>query len=168
MTHYITDFCPACGTKNETRTLEGKIRPVCPRCGHVSYIDPKSAAINFITRNNGAEILLIQRGIEPGLGLWALPGGYIDRNEHPQQAAIREAKEETCLDVEIKRLLDVFFDVNDGGVITIAYESEVIGGALQAGDDAKAIRWFSREDTLPELVFISTKTLVARWLEGTL
>lgn len=168
MSRYIGDYCPACGAKTEIRTLEGRQRPVCPACRHVLYFDPKSAAVNFITRGNDEEALLIQRGIEPGLGLWALPGGYIDVDEHPQQAARREALEETGLEVEIVRLLDVFHDVDDGGVITIAYLSRAVGGDLRPDDDAQQARWFRRGDAMPELVFVSTRVLVARWQRGEL
>ena len=157
----VADYCPACGTKNVQAFHEGKLRPVCPQCGHVTYFDPKVAAINFITQDD--KVLLVQRGIDPGKGLWALPGGYIDIHEHPQAAAKREAYEETGLDVTIGDVLDVFFDMNDGGVITIAYAATINGGTFIAGDDAQNIGWFTR-DTLPELVFTSTKSLVARWL----
>lgn len=167
MANYVGDYCAACGTKTVERILENKPRPVCPNCGRVSYFDPKSAAIAYVCDEQG-RILLIQRGIGDTKGLWALPGGYIDVNEHPKDAAIRETFEETGLQVEVARLIDVYFDVDDGGVITIAYAVRILGGELQAGDDALDAVWFSREDVLPELIFVSTKAIVARWLAGDL
>lgn len=165
MTKYAADYCPACGTQNVQVMRDGRLRPVCPQCDHVTYFDPKVAAIAFITQ--GERVLLVQRGIDPGMGKWALAGGYIELGEHPQDAAIREAREETGLEVRIDGLLDVFHKGSDGGVITIAYAASVTGGALIPGDDAAHVQWFTRDDVpLDDLVFISTITLVDRWLKG--
>jgi len=158
MSVYIADYCPACG-----HATEGRLRPVCPSCGHIVYFDPKVAAITFIMQDD--KVLLVQRGIEPGMGLWALPGGYVDYDEHPAEAAMRETYEETGLRIAVERVLDVFHHVKDGGVITIAFAAGLVGGELCAGDDAQQIGWFSKDD-LPELVFTSTISLVSRWVTG--
>lgn len=162
MTTYVGDYCPVCGTKTEQRLVENKLRPVCPNCGHIIYFDPKVAAVAFITQ--GDQVLLVQRSVDPGIGLWALAGGYVDLYEHPQDTARREALEETGLEVKIERLLDVFYA--DGSAVTVAYHATVTGGTLTAMDDAMSVQWFSRDENLPELIFISTISLVERWKNG--
>lgn len=139
------------------------MRPVCPACGRVVYFDPKVAAIAFIVRDG--QVLLVQRGMDPGKGLWALAGGYVEAGEHPEDTARRETQEETGLDIQINRVLDVFHNHQDGGVITIAYAATITGGTITPGDDAADVRWFGKGN-LPPLVFTSTFTLTERWVRG--
>lgn len=159
------NFCPACGAALEQRERFGKVRPVCPACGHILFFDPKVAVVIF-TEQDG-HILLVKRGIDPGKGLWAFPAGFVDAGEAPEAAARRELLEETGLLAGTTHLLDVFArDAQDGGTadIIIAYAAQV-SGDLHPDDDAEAAGWFSR-DNLPELVFATTHILVRRWLNG--
>jgi 8-oxo-dGTP diphosphatase len=160
MSIHIADYCPACGVRTEQVERGGRLRPVCPACGHVVYFDPKVAAITFITHHD--RVLLVKRAMNPGKGLWAMAGGFVEAGEDPQDAARRETFEETGLEVRIDGLLDIFFNPHDGSVITIAYAASVIAGELTPGDDAERVKWFTRDET-PQLVFTSTITLVDRW-----
>jgi len=160
-------FCPMCGTKLNMVDRHGALRPVCPNCGHVVYFDPKVAVVVFIEQDD--KILLVQRGNDPGRGLWAMPAGFVEWNEPPEEAAIRETVEETGLEVEITGLMEVFPKLDNGlANIIIAYRAQVTGGTLVAGDDADDAQWFTR-DNLPELVFYPSQTLVGkRWRNGEL
>ena len=157
-------FCPQCGQPVVEQLRFGKPRPVCPHCGYVHFADPKVAAVVFVERLHGGrrEVLLVRRGVDPGKGLWALPAGFVDRAEDPRSAAIREAEEETGLQVEISQLLDVLY--NQNGHIVIVYAAHWLGGTLRAGDDADEARWFDPEN-LPELAFESTNQIVSAWVQ---
>ncbi len=157
-------FCPRCGHVVEDRKKYGKIRPVCPQCHYIHFADPKVAAVVFVerTQNDVHQVLLVKRSVEPQRGFWALPAGYVDRGEDPKSAAVREAAEETGLQVEITRLIDVYF--NASGTIAIVYAARLIGGTLRAQDDAADARWFA-PDALPPLAFESTQQLVVAWAE---
>lgn len=159
-------FCPRCGTAVTEQLKFGKLRPVCPACDHIYFANPKVAAAVFIEGQDQAhrQILLVKRSMDPGKGKWALPAGFIDFGESPTDAAIREAAEETGLNVEIMRLIDVMFGSNDNTIV-ITYAARVIGGTLSAADDAEEVRWFGA-DELPELAFQSTHTVVAAWLRA--
>ena len=159
---FIADFCPACGSPTQSMMRHGRMRPVCPSCGNVVFFDPKVAAIAFIKQDK--ELLLVQRDVDPGRGLWSLAGGFVEVGEHPQDSLKREILEETGLGIHIDHLLDVFHFPN-GYVIVIAYAATVTGGTLQAGDDVAQADWFSA-DSLPELAFESTQILVRRWIGG--
>jgi len=101
------------------------------------------------------EIVLIRRGTEPFKGKWALPGGFVDSGETAEAACVREAKEETGLDVEVEELLGVFSGPERDPVrrtIAVAYLCKEVGGELVGGDDAAEAKWFSLEE-LPELAF---------------
>jgi len=159
------NFCPRCGARLEMRRRTGSIRPVCPECDHTVYFDPKVAVVVFITQDD--HVLLVKRALDPMKGYWAMPAGFVEAGEDPQAAARREALEETSLTVQVDRLIDVYYTVGDGGMadIVIAYGGRVTGGDLKADDDAEAVDWFSRDD-LPELAFLPSQRLAARWVAG--
>src|SRR3712207_2379894 len=104
----MISFCPQCGTAIVERPVGGKPRPACWQCGYVHFADPKVAATVLIEREG--KLLLIRRNIDPGLGLWCLPGGFVDFGENPVEAAARECMEEVGLRVENLRLVDVQFN----------------------------------------------------------
>lgn len=142
------------------------MRPYCDSCETTVYFDPKVAVVVFIERDD--RVLLIQRAVDPGQGKWALPAGFVDHDEAPETAAIRETREETQLEVKIDRLLAVYPKRDEGlADIIIAYSATVIGGKAQAGDDAASLGWFDR-DNLPPLVFYPSITLTNAWREGSL
>ncbi|NWF69358.1 MAG: NUDIX hydrolase [Chloroflexi bacterium] len=165
MQQNIAHYCPICGTPTEHKDLYGRRRPVCPACGHIVFFTPKVAALVLITQ--GDSVLLIRRSLDPGKGLWACPAGFVDADEHPQDAARREVREETGLEVDDLRLLEVFGRFEDGGRadMVVAYRATISGGLLAAGDDADEVGWFAR-DALPELVFTTTKIVVGKWVRG--
>lgn len=165
------NYCPNCGQTLTKQRVHGRERPVCGDCGHIMYHDPKVAVIVLMFEGEGADqrVLLVQRANDPGRGLWACPAGFVEHDEAPQDAAVREVLEETGLQVQITGLMDVFPKKDNGlADIVIAYSAQVIGGKLQAADDADDVGWFTREN-LPELVFYPSITLVGkRWRNGTL
>ena len=157
----IANFCPLCGQPLVHRQHSGRIRPYCAYCDQPVYFDPKVAVVVFIERDD--HILLIQRAVEPGIGKWALPAGFIDHDESPEDAAVRETLEETSLDVRIDKLLAVF-PKRDHGLadIVIAYSAKITAGEPKAGDDAADVGWFARGN-LPPLVFYPSITLTRLW-----
>ena len=80
------------------KEVNGAQRPRCPECGRVIYYDPKLAATVVVERDD--RVLMVRRAIQPGIGLWSLPGGYVDRGEVVEVAAAREVLEETGLHVD--------------------------------------------------------------------
>lgn len=157
----IFRYCPRCATPMTQQLIFGQERPTCPACHYVQFYDPKVASAAFVLE--GQQVLLVKRGIEPELGKWALPGGYVDYGEDPAQAAIRETAEETGLQVEVTALEDVIFTQAIHPVILIVYRTRPIGGALLAGDDAEAVAWFD-PGQWPAIAFESTQRVLSRWL----
>jgi 8-oxo-dGTP diphosphatase len=158
------NFCQVCGHEMEDRQAYGKWRRVCPTCGYVHFQDPKVAAVVFVEHRD--QVLLVRRAMNPERGKWALPAGYIDHGEDPRQAAIREVREETGLEVAITGLVDVQGGPsNPGASIVIIYTARVVNGTAQARDDVDAVRWYSANDPLPEIAFESTRTMLRAWIE---
>ncbi len=154
------EHCPRCGLALEEREAFGRLRPVCPGCGHVVFRGPKVAAGALVVQ--AGAILLNQRDIDPGLGKWGLPAGYVDLGERVEDAAVREVKEETGLDVRLESLLGVYSDV-ERGVALVIYCASVSGGALIVGPETRAVGFFA-PDALPELAFAQNHDIIADWL----
>lgn len=159
-------YCPRCTTPLETRLVMDKPRRVCPACGFIHFTDPK-VGVGVLVQQDG-RILLVRRLMDPERGKWSLPAGFVDQGEDPRETAVRETFEETNLRVAITGLVDVYFNRTQNGLgasIFILYHAELLGGELQAGDDADAVGFFAL-DALPELAFSSTKEAVRLLAEG--
>ena len=101
------------------------------------------------------KILLIERGIEPYKGLWALPGGFLRMDETAEQCALRELKEETGLDLRYLKQLGAFSDVSRDPrerVISIAFYALAKKSDVRGGDDASKAQWFAINE-VPHLAF---------------
>ena len=163
-------FCPVCGSPLEPRVLkvtEPK-RLVCTNqaCGFVFYLDPKIAVGTIIRVNEGRQIVLVKRAIEPGYGKWVFPGGYVDRGEEITLAAIREAREEVGLDVRLDHLIDIYSYAGRAPVI-IVYAATRIAGELAVDDEGIEAREFDL-DAIPwdELAFRSTHEALRDYLDA--
>jgi len=148
-------FCPYCGYKLVRKMLEGRERLYCSRCGKIFYENP-TPVVAVIARGDEGKILLIKRKIEPCKGEWALPSGFMELEESPVEAALRELAEETGLKGKLKRLIGVYPNNSEihGYLVTIIYEVKILGGKLCAGDDAEEAEFFS-VNQMPPLAFQS-------------
>lgn len=155
--HVDYRYCPRCGgglDKRIVKPSEPK-RLVCQACSFIFYQDPKVVAGTVIMLDGG--IVLLKRGVEPALGKWVFPGGYVDRGESVQAAAVRETKEESQLDVKLGPLLNVYSYPRSPNVIVV-YTAEVIGGNLTAADESLEARVFTpKEVPWHDLAFDSTR-----------
>lgn len=153
------NYCPRCGTRVNHEERFGRIRPVCPQCSWIHFVDPKVAAAVLIEQDE--RVLLVRRVNEPFRGLWTLPAGFVNGGEDPAEAAIRECLEETGLTVRLARILDIIAGKEHprGADFTIIYQAFIIGGELKADDDADAVEWFARGN-LPPLAFRATQKVL--------
>ena len=151
-------FCPVCGGGLESRLLKAgePERLVCASCGFVFYLDPK-VAVGTIISDGENRVALVKRAIEPGYGKWVFPGGYVDRGEEVELAAIREAREEAGVDVRIDRLINIY-SYHGRTPVVIVYAATMIGGCLACDDEGTEAQFFSA-DEIPwdELAFRSTE-----------
>jgi len=101
-----THYCNACGHAVTLQTPAGDHLPrhVCPSCGHIQYRNPK-VIVGVIPEWEDGRVLMCRRGIEPRLGLWTFPAGFMEMSETSGEGAAREAREEALADVEVGSLL---------------------------------------------------------------
>ena len=93
----LVKFCPSCGTETVARAIEGRERASCPGCGRVHYENAKPCA-GAIVVDAAGRVLLGKRSIEPFKGLWDIPGGFLEAEEHPEEGARREVSD-SCVDL---------------------------------------------------------------------
>lgn len=160
-------FCPACGAAMTSRLLRpgDPERLVCSGCDFVHYLDPK-VAVGTVIRDDRQRVILVRRAIEPGYGMWVFPGGYVDRGEVVEQAALREAREECGLDVRLEGLIGIYSYAGRTPIV-IVYAARVIGGTLATDEESLEVRAFDpREIPWSELAFRSTQEALRDFLEG--
>ncbi len=142
-------FCPKCADRLEVRLIEQRRRQACTACDFIFYRDPKPVAGTLALKDG--KILLIQRGNEPKHGFWSFPTGFIDIGDTPEETAIREAKEEADVEVELDRLLGVYSDM-ERTVVLIVYVGRIVSGIPKGSAEALDASLFDSQ-SLPELAF---------------
>ncbi len=101
------------------------------------------------------KLVLVRRGKDPGQGMYALPGGFVEHGERVEECAVREVLEETGLRTEVLDLVGLYSDPGRdprGHLVSAAFLLRPVGGELAAGDDAQGVELFQL-DALPELAF---------------
>ena len=98
-------YCPICGKVLKLGVIDGKERKFCTNCDFIDYKNPLPVAVAIAVK--GKKLLLIKRGIAPRKGAWGPPSGFIEVGETPEEACLRELKEETGVSGQVVRLLGV-------------------------------------------------------------
>jgi 8-oxo-dGTP diphosphatase len=159
------NFCPRCGSGLEDRYVFERTRRVCPACGFIFFREHKVAAAAIVERDG--ELLLVRRTMTPGQGKWTIPGGFVEFDEDPRVAVVREVLEETGYAVEVVRLMDVIFgrEHDRGASLLIAYLTRLVSDApTQAIDENEvdALGFFP-PDELPPIAFRATERAISLW-----
>jgi 8-oxo-dGTP diphosphatase len=163
-------ICPFCGIQLVLKEKGGRQRPVCPNCRFVQFRNPAPGAVVLIEKDG--QVLLGRRSASYGAGKWGLPMGFIEFDEDFLTAAIREVKEETGLDVEIRSILSVVSNFLSPRLHTLAIVllARVVSGEPYAADDLEAVAWFPLSGPLPEMAFEADAHICERYyrlqLEG--
>jgi len=159
------NFCSRCGSALTFVTVfgEDRDRHACETCGHIAYVNPR-LVVTTLPITEAGEIVLIRRGIEPGVGSWAQPGGFLEVDETVHQAAIRETWEETGLFVEPGEIVGLYTRL-EAAVVTIVFEARIVGGVAAPTLEATEIAAY-RPDDLPwsGIAFKTTLWALRDWL----
>jgi len=156
--------CPHCALPAEQPLA-------CDRCGWRWYANPKPAAAVLVERAGATgetEILLLRRAVEPGLGAWDLPAGYLDPGESFEIAARREAAEESGLEIELLSLTGVYHSA-PANAVTAVFRARAIDPAAGVRLDSESSdhAWVPRSEVrtwLSRMAFSSMSSAVADWV----
>ncbi len=156
-------FCPFCAEPLAPRHLQGRERLICDKCGWVNYVNPLPVVACLVLDPAG-KILLIRRGVEPAKGAMALPGGFFEQEESPEEAGRRELKEETGLDGIARRQVGVTTHLSReyGYLLMVGVEFQVTCLDITVGDDAEDAAFYPREKA-SEIPFRSHVTLISEF-----
>ena len=150
------NFCSRCGGRLEFGFVDGEHRErlACSKCGYIAYVNPRLVVTTIPVTDDG-QVVLIRRGIEPGRGLWAQPGGFLEVDETVTEAAIRETYEETGLIVQPGEIIGLYTRL-EADVVVLALEARVVGGEPTRNAEALDVEQFA-PDAIPwPLIAFST------------
>jgi ADP-ribose pyrophosphatase YjhB (NUDIX family) len=159
-------YCANCGQPVTNTVPEGDNRPrlVCPACGTIHYENPKMV-VGCVPEYRG-QILLCKRAIEPRLGYWTVPAGFMEIGESLPDAALRETREEALARVSLGPLFAVV-DVIHAAQVHVFFEGTLEGPEFGAGDETLEARLFTPEE-IPwdELAFPSVRLALEQYLDN--
>lgn len=150
-------------------------RAVCRgACGSTYYAN-SSPCVSGLVEDGDGRVLLARRAVEPYLGFWDPPGGFLEEGEHPEDGLRRELLEETGLRCEPVRFLgawmDVYGDAPDAAAtLNLYWTMRLVSGEPVAADDVAELRWFAVDQLPPEdeLAFRTVGRALAAWQHATL
>ena len=157
-------FCPQCGSAEvEFRIPQGDNRPrhVCRNCQYIHYVNPKLVVGCVPVWRQ--QILLCRRAIEPRLGYWTTPAGFMEIGETLEQAAARETLEEACAEVAVEDMFAVV-DVIQAEQVHVMFRARLITERYGAGDESLEVALFDEAD-IPwsEIAFPSIRFSLERF-----
>jgi 8-oxo-dGTP diphosphatase len=161
---YRPHFCPACGRNLDDQAKEPDLRLRCPECRWTYYRNPSPGVISIIKKDD--RILLGKRAASSfAAGKWCIPGGFMEFEEDFLSTAAREVYEETGLTVELEAILNVVsnFLSPELHTLVIVMLAKVTGGNAVPGDDIVELKWFSKNDALPEMAFEADRHVIEKY-----
>jgi len=157
--------CSRCGAELAFGSVEGEDRDrlACANCGFVAYVNPRLVVTTIPVTDDG-EVVLIRRGIEPGRGSWAQPGGFLEIDETVAEAAVRETLEETGLVIEPGEIVGLYTRL-EAAVVVLVFEARIAGGVMAPTPEALEVRAFEPAAIpWPGIEFKTTYWALADWL----
>ena len=164
-TIYRMNFCSNCGSRVLLKVPEGDFLPrhVCDNCRTIHYLNPK-LVVGSVPEYEG-RILLCKRGIEPRLGYWTIPAGFMENDETLEAGAAREAAEEARIQVEIGSLL-LLANVTSARQVHVFFRSRMLTPDFGVTHESLEVRLMDeKEIPWADLAFPSTEYALRRFVE---
>jgi ADP-ribose pyrophosphatase YjhB (NUDIX family) len=140
------NYCSRCGADLEFGPVLGEERDrlACRSCGYIAYVNPR-VVVTTLPVTEAGEVVLLRRGIEPGYGAWAQPGGFLEIDETAIEGAIRETLEEIGLVVEPTSIVGLY-SRPQAAIVVVAYEARIVSGAPHTSPEAIEVSAFAPGD----------------------
>jgi 8-oxo-dGTP diphosphatase len=155
-------FCPLCGSCLRKKQIDARNRLFCQNCGWIYYKNPLPVVV-CAAKNKENKILIVKRNLKPGINKWSLPGGFVESDELPEIACLRELEEETGLKGKIKKLIGVYIHKTKeyGSLLVIGYEVMIVQSLLSLNNELKDAKFFSKKD-IPFIPFSSHRKIIEK------
>ena len=161
----LLNYCSRCSAPLAYGSVptEERQRLLCARCGYIAYVNPRLVVSTLPVTDDG-EVVLLRRGIEPGYGAWAQPGGFLEIDETAEDGAVRETLEETGLHVEPMSVVGLY-SRPQAAVVVVVWEARIIGGSARATAESLEVKAFEADAIpWPEIAFQTTAWALRDWL----
>ncbi|MDP5240281.1 NUDIX hydrolase [Uliginosibacterium sp. 31-16] len=138
-------YCSACGAEVSLRIPAGDQRPrhVCIACGSIHYLNPKLVVGALPVWED--KILLCRRAIEPRMGFWTLPAGFMEIGESTGEAAVRETREEACARIELNEMYTLI-NIPQISQVHILYRARLLDLDFAPGEESLETRLFAEHE----------------------
>lgn len=138
-------FCSACGHPVVLRIPDGdnRERHVCENCGAIHYQNPRNVVGTLPIWED--RVLLCKRAIEPRLGFWTLPAGFMEMGETVAQAAVRETQEEAGVQIEVGALFSML-SVPHVNQVHLFYLAHMRSAHCEAGTETQEVRLYAEQE----------------------
>ncbi len=160
------NYCPLCAAPLQAGNIDGRERKYCPECHFVDYKNPLPVALAVAVKDK--KFLLIKRGLAPNKGMWGAPSGFIEIGETPEEACLRELKEEAGVSGEIVKLIEVVRHEDKeiyGDMLVVRYLVRVKEEELTPGEEAQDARFFDVSE-LPDYYRYNHKEIIEKVQSG--
>jgi ADP-ribose pyrophosphatase YjhB (NUDIX family) len=158
-------FCSNCGNPVTLRVPAGDNLPrhVCDACGTIHYQNPRMVVGCIVEWQD--RVLLCKRAIEPRLGFWTVPAGYMENGETAFAGATRETLEEANARVEIASLY-AFYNIPHISQVYLLFRARLLDPAVSPGAETQEVR-LCAESEIPwdQIAFASVRNALARYYE---
>jgi ADP-ribose pyrophosphatase YjhB (NUDIX family) len=159
------NFCSRCGASLDFGPIEGEERErlACASCGFIAYVNPR-LVVTTLPVTDAGEVVLLRRGIEPGYGEWAQPGGFLEIDETVNEGAVRETFEETGLVVEPGEIVGLY-SRPQAAIVVVAFEARITGGESRTSPESLEVMAFAPE-AIPwsGIAFYTTTWALRDWI----
>lgn len=159
-------FCSDCAHELEQKIPQGDtyLRNCCPNCDRIFYQNPAVVVGTMPIWED--KVLLCKRAIEPKIGMWTLPAGFMENGECVEEGAMRETFEEACANVEIENLFTVF-SVTNVNYVYLIFKAKLLDLNFKSGSESLEVKLFSK-DEIPwdDLAFLSVKHCLNKHFNG--
>jgi ADP-ribose pyrophosphatase YjhB (NUDIX family) len=159
------NYCSRCGASLRFGSIDGEDRHRlgCDVCGFIAYVNPRLVVTTIPITDDG-KVILLRRGIEPGLGWWAQPGGFLEVDETVTEGAVRETLEETGLIVQPGEIIGLYSRL-EAAVVVLAFEAHVVGGEMRTTAESLEVEAFAVDAIpWPGIAFKTTYWALRDWV----
>jgi len=159
------NYCSACGSKMETRDVDGTPRRACTACSFVHWGNYSIGVGALVVKED--KVLLVRRAQEPGKGFWTNPGGYIEQLEPIEETIVREVTEESGIEATVKGVVALRDQPRNIHNVYIAFEMDYVAGEPKPDEvEVDAAGFYSLDEMSGMNVAPFTKWLVDVALNG--